>query len=42
MRHITLGLLKKDKTIKGGIKTKRLVAAWDEDYLAKLLFEQDD
>jgi len=42
MRHITLGLLKKDKTIKGGIKTKRLVAGWDEDYLAKLLFEQDD
>ncbi len=42
MRHITLGLLKKDKTVKGGIKTKRLVAGWDEDYLAKLLFEQDD
>jgi predicted transposase YbfD/YdcC len=40
MRHIALGLLKKDKTIKRGIKTKRLVAGWDEDYLAKLLFEQ--
>ncbi len=41
MRHIAMGLLKKDKTIKRGIKTKRLVAGWDEDYLAKLLFEQD-
>ncbi len=30
-----LGLLKKDTTIKRGIKTKRLVAGWDEDYLAK-------
>jgi predicted transposase YbfD/YdcC len=42
MRHITLGLLKKDKTIKRGIKTKRLVAGWDEGYLAKLLFEQGE
>ena len=40
LRHIALGLLKKDTTIKRGIKTKRLVAGWDEDYLAKLLFEQ--
>jgi predicted transposase YbfD/YdcC len=40
MRHIALGLLKKDKTLKNGIKTKRLVAGWDEEYLAKLLFEQ--
>ena len=40
MRHIALNLLKKDATIKGGIKTKRLVAGWDEDYLANLLFEQ--
>ena len=42
MRRITLGLLKKDATIKRGIKTKRLVAGWDEDYLAKLLFEQSN
>jgi len=41
MRHIALGLLKKDATIKRGIKTKRLVAGWDEAYLAKLLFEQN-
>jgi len=40
MRHIALNLLKKDTTIKGGIKTKRLVAGWDDDYLASLLFEQ--
>lgn len=40
MRHIALNLLKKDTTIKGGMKTKRLVAGWDEDYLANLLFEQ--
>ena len=40
MRHIALNLLKKDTTVKGGIKTKRLVAGWDEDYLANLLFEQ--
>ena len=25
MRHIALGLLRKDKIVKGGIKTKRLV-----------------
>lgn len=40
MHHIALGLLKKEATIKRGIKTRRLVAGWDEDYLAKLLFEQ--
>ena len=40
MRHIALNLLKKDTTIQGGIKTKRLVAGWDEDCLANLLFEQ--
>lgn len=40
MRHIALNLLKKDTTIQGGIKTKRLVAGWDEDSLANLLFEQ--
>jgi predicted transposase YbfD/YdcC len=40
MRHIALNLLKKDTTIKGGIKTKRLVAGWDQNYLANLLFEQ--
>ena len=40
LRHIALNLLKKDTTIKGGIKTKRLVAGWSEDYLANLLFQE--
>jgi predicted transposase YbfD/YdcC len=32
LRHIAVNLLKKDTTIKGGLKTKRLVAGWNEDY----------
>ena len=40
LRHIAVNLLKKDATIKGGIKTKRLVAGWNENYLANLLFQQ--
>jgi hypothetical protein len=31
-----LNLLKKDMTIKRGIKNKRLVAAWNNDYLIHL------
>jgi len=42
MRHIALGLLKQDKSLKQSIKTKRLTAGWNEDYLAKLLFEHND
>ncbi len=38
LRHIGLGLLKKDTSSKRGIETKRLGAGWNEDYLAKLLF----
>jgi len=42
LRHITLGLLKNERTLKRGIKTKRLKAGWDERYRAKLLFDVSD
>ena len=38
LRHIALARLKNEKTLKRGIKTKRLKAGWDEGYRAKLLF----
>jgi predicted transposase YbfD/YdcC len=37
LRHMALNLLKHEKTAKGGIKAKRLKAAWDDDYLLKVL-----
>ncbi len=37
LRHIALNLLKQKRTCKRGIKTKRLKAGWDMDYLAKVL-----
>jgi predicted transposase YbfD/YdcC len=39
LRHIALARLKNETTLKRGIKTKRLKAAWDENYRAKLLFD---
>ena len=37
LRRTALALLKNEHTLKVGIKNKRLVAAWDETYLEKVL-----
>jgi predicted transposase YbfD/YdcC len=37
MRHIALNLLKQDLVTQAGIKAKRLLAGWDEEYLLGLL-----
>jgi len=37
LRHLTLNLLRLDKTHKRGLKSKRLRAGWDHDYLALIL-----
>lgn len=38
IRRFALSMLKNEKSEKLGIKNKRLLAAWDTDYLAKVLF----
>jgi predicted transposase YbfD/YdcC len=37
LRHIAINLLKNEKSIKVGIKNKRLICGWDNDYLVKVL-----
>lgn len=37
LRHIALNLLKAEKTVKVGVKGKRLNCGWDHDYLFKVL-----
>lgn len=37
IRHIAINLVKSEKTVKVGVKNKRLKAGWDEDYLLKIV-----
>lgn len=37
LRKITLNLLRQDTLLKVGIKARRKVAGWDEDYLLRVL-----
>lgn len=40
LRHIALNLLKNEKSFKGSIKTKRLMAGWETSYLEKVIGEK--
>jgi hypothetical protein len=37
MNKIALNLLKNEKSIRLGVKNKRLKAGWDNDYMLKVL-----
>lgn len=37
IRHMTLNMLKKEKSVKSGIARKRLKCGWDESYMEKVL-----
>ncbi|MBF0395137.1 MAG: transposase [Desulfobacterales bacterium] len=37
LRHMALNLLNQEKTLKHGVKTKRLRAGWDNAYLVKVI-----
>jgi hypothetical protein len=38
LRHLALSLLRQEITCPNGIKVKRLKAAWDNEYLTRVLF----
>jgi len=38
LRRTALSLLKREKTAKCGVKNRRLTAGWDDDYMAKVVF----
>jgi predicted transposase YbfD/YdcC len=38
LRHLALSLLRQESTCSNGIKVKRLKAAWDDNYLTRVLF----
>jgi predicted transposase YbfD/YdcC len=40
LRRTALSLLKNNKTLKVGVKNKRLTAGWDDSYLQQVLFRQ--
>ena len=37
LRHIAINLIKQDKLTKAGIKTRRMAAGWNDQYLMSLL-----
>lgn len=37
LRRTALSMLRNERTMKVGIKNKRLTAGWDEDYLEQVL-----
>jgi hypothetical protein len=39
LQTFSLNLLKQERSKKIGIKNRRLCAAWDNDYLAKVVFD---
>jgi hypothetical protein len=38
VRRLALSLLKNEKSHKVGVRTKRLTAGWNDDYLEQVLF----